>query len=108
VFSTAIDLRGHVVEKHGDTMSTRDLREARRIPAEFAPSDQATNRGRPHKAIERRNEDSRPSDNQREFPAPFISSLSSDQTLAPDSLIIIPPENPASTSLSEVGLEQVQ
>lgn len=76
VFSTAIDLQGHVVEKHGETMSTRDLKDARRIQAEFAPSDHSS-RGRSHRT-ERRN--GPPPSTVTASPAPVSSADSSAQT----------------------------
>jgi E3 ubiquitin-protein ligase ZNF598 len=35
VFNTALDLKAHVVEEHGGEMSSRDKKDARRVPAEF-------------------------------------------------------------------------
>jgi hypothetical protein len=48
VFPSALDLKAHVVEKHSETMSARDLKDLRRVQAEFAPSDPG--RGNRHTA----------------------------------------------------------
>ncbi|KAG8835738.1 Small subunit processome complex component [Serendipita sp. 399] len=45
VFETLLDLKAHVVEQHGETLSSRDLKDTRRIQAEFAPPVER-NRGR--------------------------------------------------------------
>ncbi|CAG8561126.1 12238_t:CDS:2, partial [Acaulospora colombiana] len=72
VFSSALDLKAHVVEKHSETLSARDLKDIRRIQAEFVPLD--TGRGNRHttRPIDRQN--AAPSSNSNETPRPAESS----------------------------------
>lgn len=100
-------------------MSTRDLRDARRIPAEFAPSEHTANRGRPPRSTERRNGASHAAVAQREVPAPpadpsiqtrrrlaFSNNLS--EPSAPASPTTVPVEFPPPPSFPEATPEQVQ
>lgn len=102
-------------------MSTRDLRDARRIQAEFAPPEQTANRGRLRTA-ERRNGASHGAGPQQETPTPpadlsaptrrrlaFSSNLSADQpqSQAPASPATVPVEI-SSLSLLPATTEQVQ
>jgi hypothetical protein len=102
-------------------MSTRDLRDARRIQAEFAPSEQAANRGRPPRTTERRNGASHAAGPQREAPTPpadlsaharrrlaFSSNLSANQPQAPASPATVPVEISSLSLLPEATTEQVQ
>jgi len=102
-------------------MSTRDLRDARRIQAEFAPPEQTTNRGRPPRTTERRNGASHAAGAQQEAPTPsadssaharrrlaFSSNLSADQPQAPAAPAMVPVENSSLTLLPEATPEQVQ
>lgn len=46
VFASAIDLKAHMVEKHGESMSSKDLKDARRVDASFAFEEIGRGRGR--------------------------------------------------------------
>ena len=46
VFASALDLKAHMVEKHGESMSSKDLKDARRVDANFAFEDIGRGRGR--------------------------------------------------------------
>lgn len=39
VFPTPLDLKAHVLERHGQTLSSRDLRDMRRVETGFIPSE---------------------------------------------------------------------
>ncbi|PBK93301.1 hypothetical protein ARMGADRAFT_929972 [Armillaria gallica] len=45
VFNTPLDLKAHMVEEHGADMSSRDKKDARRVPAEFEFEDIPGRRG---------------------------------------------------------------
>ncbi|KAK0196440.1 hypothetical protein F5146DRAFT_1107939 [Armillaria mellea] len=45
VFNTPLDLKAHMVEDHGADMSSRDKKDARRVPAEFEFEDMPGRRG---------------------------------------------------------------
>ncbi|KAG7442494.1 uncharacterized protein BT62DRAFT_905989 [Guyanagaster necrorhizus] len=45
VFNTPLDLKAHMVEEHGADMSSRDKKDARRVPAEFEFEDTPGRRG---------------------------------------------------------------
>jgi hypothetical protein len=102
-------------------MSTRDLRDARRIQAEFAPPEQTTNRGGSPRTTERRNVTSHAAGHQREALTPpadlsaharrrlaFSSNLSADQLQAPASPATVPVEISSLSLLSDATTEQVQ
>ena len=46
VFASALDLKAHMVERHGESMSSKDLKDARRVDANFAFEDIGRGRGR--------------------------------------------------------------
>ena len=46
VFASALDLKAHMVETHGESMSSKDLKDARRVDANFAFEDIGRGRGR--------------------------------------------------------------
>ena len=73
MFSTLLDLKGHVVEEHGGEMTSRDKRDARRIAAEFE-FEEVAGRGRRggHREREREREPPPPS----HHPPPGTSSAS--------------------------------
>ncbi|KAK0463489.1 uncharacterized protein EV420DRAFT_1518464, partial [Desarmillaria tabescens] len=45
VFNTPLDLKAHMVEEHGADMSSRDKKDARRVPAQFEFEDTPSRRG---------------------------------------------------------------
>ncbi|KAG8757723.1 hypothetical protein FRC14_001614 [Serendipita sp. 396] len=55
VFETLLDLKAHVVEQHGETLSSRDLKDTRRIKAEFAPPAERS-RGKGIRPVDNSNE----------------------------------------------------
>ncbi|THU81414.1 hypothetical protein K435DRAFT_972354 [Dendrothele bispora CBS 962.96] len=52
VFNTLLDLKAHMVEEHGATMSARDMKDARRVQAEFE-FEEVAGRGRGRRNQER-------------------------------------------------------
>lgn len=46
VFTSELDLKAHMVEKHGESMSSKDLKDARRVDANFAFEELSRSRGR--------------------------------------------------------------
>jgi len=46
VFASALDLKAHMVERHGESMSSKDLKDARRVDANFAFEGLGRGRGR--------------------------------------------------------------
>ena len=46
VFASALDLKAHMVERHGESMSSKDLKDTRRVDANFAFEEIGRGRGR--------------------------------------------------------------
>lgn len=80
VFVSEMDLKAHMVESHGEGMSTKDLKDLRRIQADFAPAiDPGRGRGRAHRSGDRPSQQPPHStDQQRDTPVGPFTSGSSD------------------------------
>jgi hypothetical protein len=65
VFASELDLKAHMVERHGESMSSKDLKDARRVDANFAFEELGRGRGRGN-ARDREREAERERERERE------------------------------------------
>ncbi|CCA67505.1 hypothetical protein PIIN_01334 [Serendipita indica DSM 11827] len=96
VFPTALDLQAHIIEKHGETMSARDIKDTRRIQPEFAPAESSRRTRLPpsgQRQTDTHGVDTEPSSSRRR--AAFAPTLTNTEQAALSSMTTTPNPTPS-------------